>query len=382
MTDITVSRPVAAGDADTRQTSAPPSSIVTKAPPVALHRRFPLWIAGVVIGFGVAAMIVYLPEAYVQDTDDAYVQADTVPIVPKVAGYVTALHVTDNSHFRAGDLLLEIDPRDFQVAVDSAQANLQTVQAAKVNVERQLEEQSKIVAAAEATIESDRATVRFAGQQLTRYGKLAGDGAGTAERWQQAQSEVTEREAGLQHDLASLAAAQARIGVLQSQAQEADGTIAREEAALAQARLNLSYTRISADREGSVANRIVQVGTFVQPGQLLFSAVPNDSYVIANFKETQLVHMRVGQHVSVRVDALGGQRIDGHIDSFQRGTGANFALLPPENATGNFVKVVQRVPVKILLDGPESALRRIAPGMSVEAEVTIRPIPSWLSPFL
>jgi membrane fusion protein, multidrug efflux system len=131
-----------------------------------------------------------------------------------------------------------------------------------------------------------------------------------------------------------------------------------------------------------VANRTVQVGTFVQPGQVMFSAVPNNSYVVANFKETQLVHMQVGQPVTIRVDAFDGQRIDGHIDSFQRGTGANFALLPPENATGNFVKVVQRIPVKIVLDGPAGALDRIAPGMSVEAEVAIRPIPKWLAPFV
>ena len=131
-----------------------------------------------------------------------------------------------------------------------------------------------------------------------------------------------------------------------------------------------------------MANRTVQVGDFVQPGQTLFSAVPNETYIIANFKETQLAHMRVGQSVSVRVDALSGEELHGHIDSFQRGTGSNFALLPPENATGNFVKVVQRVPVKIVLDGPAEALRMISPGMSVEATVTLTPPPAWLAPFL
>jgi membrane fusion protein, multidrug efflux system len=170
--------------------------------------------------------------------------------------------------------------------------------------------------------------------------------------------------------------------VLQSQAQQADAVIAEEQAALAQARLNLSYTKIYSVADGSVANRTVQVGNFVQPGQTLFSAVPTVAYIIANFEETRLANMRVGQPVRVRVDAFPNQRLYGHIDSFQRGTGSNFALLPPENATGNFVKVVQRIPVKIDLDGPANALRAISPGMSVEPTVTIASPPPWLRPFL
>jgi membrane fusion protein, multidrug efflux system len=344
--------------------------------------RFTLWIGGAAISLGLAATAVYLPQVYVQETDDAYVQADTVPVVPKVAGYVTALHVTDNSLFEAGDLLAEIDPRDFEVAIANATAGVKIAHATKANVEQQLQEQTQVVAAAEATIDSDRATLQFAEQQLARYSDLAGNGAGTVQRLQQAQSDFGERKAVLQRDVATLAAAKARLGVLQTQEQEAEGTIAREEAVLAQARLNLSYTKIYAEADGSVANRIVQLGTFVQPGQVLFSAVPNEPYVIANFKETQLVRMDVDQRVDIRVDALGGRRIVGHIDSFQRGTGANFALLPPENATGNFVKVVQRIPVKIVLDGPADFLHKIAPGMSVEANVTIRQPPSWLAPFI
>jgi membrane fusion protein, multidrug efflux system len=343
-----------------------------KASSASPHRHFSLWVGGVAVGLAIAAAAVYIPQYYIQGTDDAYVQADTVPIVPKVTGYVTALHVTDNSRFRSGELLVEIDPRDFEVAVASAEAGLQTARATRADVEQQLKEQHEIIASAQATLDSDHATLQFANQQLTRYGKLAGDGAATVQNWQQAQSDLGVRKAALQHDLAALAAAKTRVGVLQTQGQEAEGSIAREEAALAQARLNLSYTKIYATADGSVANRIAQVGTFVQPGQVLFSAVPNATYVIANFKETQLARMQVGQRVAVRVDALGGGRIEGHIDSFQRGTGANFALLPPENATGNFVKVVQRIPVKIVLDGPGEFLGKIAPGMSVEAHVRIR----------
>jgi membrane fusion protein, multidrug efflux system len=348
----------------------------------ARHWRFPYWVAGVAGVLAVAAGVVYIPHRYVEETDDAYVQADTVAVVPKIAGYVTALHVTDNSRFTANQLLVEIDTRDFQVAVDSAEANLQSTRAAKANVLEQLTEQTHVIAAAQATIDGDRATLQFAGQQLARYSKLAGDGAATAERWQQAQSDLAQRKADLEHDLATLAAAQAQVGVLQSQDQQADAAIAREQAALAQAKLNLSYTQIRATSSGSVANRTVQVGDFVQQGQTLFSAVPNETYVIANFKETQLAHMRAGQSVSVQVDAFSGEKLHGHIDSFQRGTGSSFALLPPENATGNFIKIVQRIPVKIILDGPAESLHAISPGMSVEAAVTLTPPPGWLAPFL
>jgi membrane fusion protein (multidrug efflux system) len=374
--------------------SPAPSTAAPGAPPSAGHaspgpgtiarlrRRFPFWVVGVAGVLAVAACVIYIPHRYVEETDDAYVQADTVAVMPKVAGYVTALHVTDNSRFTANQLLVEIDPRDFQVAVHSAQANLQSARASKANVLDQLAEQTHLIAAAQATVDSDRAILQFAHQQLARYGTLAKNGAGTEERLQQAVSDIGRNKASLDHDVAALAAAQARVGVLQSQAGQAEATIEREDAALAQAQLNLSYTKISAVADGTVANRTVQVGDFVQPGQTLFSAVPNETYIVANFKETQLAHMRVGQSVRVRVDALPGGALHGHIDSFQRGTGSSFALLPPENATGNFVKVVQRIPVKIVVDGPAEALRMIAPGMSVEATVTLTPPPGWLTPFL
>jgi membrane fusion protein (multidrug efflux system) len=156
--------------------------------------------------------------------------------------------------------------------------------------------------------------------------------------------------------------------------------VSRQNAAVAQARLNLSYTRIYAVRAGTVANRKVQVDNYVEPGETLFSAVPMEVYVIANFKETQLTRMHPGQHAIIRVDAYPGMRLRGHVDSLQRGTGANFALLPPENATGNFVKIVQRVPVKIILDSPQELLQSISPGMSVEVSVTFDEPPSWLKP--
>jgi membrane fusion protein, multidrug efflux system len=340
--------------------------------------RLPFW--GIVIAAGLALAVAYIsvPPFYIASTDDAYVQADTVSVVPKVAGYVTSLRVTDNSRFKANDLLVEIDQRDFDVAVKIAEANLQSAQAAKANVIEQFAEQNHVTSAAEATIASDRAALQFSQQQFDRYNDLAQRGAGTEQRQQEAVSDVAQRQATLDHDLAALAAAQAQIRVLQSQGKQADATISLQQAQLDQAKLNLSYTKIYATVDGSVANKTVQVGNFVQPGQTLFAAVPTESYIIANFKETQLERMRVGQRVRVRIDAFPNQPLDGHIDSFQRGTGSNFALLPAENATGNFVKVVQRIPVKIVLDGPADARLAISPGMSVEPTVTINAPPRWL----
>jgi membrane fusion protein (multidrug efflux system) len=346
------------------------------------QNRFPIWGAGVGVGLALAVAYVTVPALYFVRTDDAYVQADTVSVVPKVAGYVTALHVSDNSHFTASELLVEIDARDFEVAVKSAEANLLSAQAAKANVLQQLTEQAHVVEAAQATVDSDRAILQFSRQQLDRYTDLATRGAGTEQRQQEAVSDIGQKKAALEHDIAAFAAAQAQIGVLKSQVQQADASIALQEAGLAQTKLNLSYTKIHAPADGSVANKTVQVGNFVQPGQTLFAAIPADAYIIANFKETQLEHMQVGQRVRVHIDAFPNERVVGHIDSFQRGTGSNFALLPPENATGNFIKVVQRIPVKIVVDGPADALHSISPGMSVEPTVTIAPCPSWLRPVL
>ena len=217
---------------------------------------------------------------------------------------------------------------------------------------------------------------------MDRFSTLAKEGAATTENWQQAQSEIGVRQAAQQSDTATLNAAQAQVAVLQSQMREGQANVAHAQAVLAQAELNLSYTKIYAPVSGTVANRTVQVGNFVQPGQTLFSAVPDQVYVIANFKETQLTDMRVGQKVDITVDAFPGLKLHGVVNSFQRGTGSYFALLPPENATGNFVKVVQRVPVKILLDGSDRQARMLAPGMSVEATVITHKPPFWLAPFV
>jgi membrane fusion protein, multidrug efflux system len=326
----------------------------------------------------VVALCIYIPSLFVVSTDDAYVEADTVTVIPKVPAYVTVLHVNDNTAFSKGQLLVELDPRDYQVAVNNAIADLASAKAFKLNLIAQIEEQKHQVAAAQAALDGDQATLTFANQQLVRYSALSKSGADTKERLQSASAQVGERRAAVEHDSAAVAAAKAHVTVLQSQVVQADASIAAKQAVLDQARLNLSYTRIYATAAGTVANRSVQVGNYVQPGQSLFAAVPDEVFVVANMKETQLGRIRPGQAAVIRVDALPGLKFNGHVDSIQRGTGANFALLPPENATGNFVKVVQRIPVKILLDKGQTGLERLSPGMSVIAKVIVRKPPFGL----
>jgi membrane fusion protein, multidrug efflux system len=351
----------------------PPTPHPAPAAPPSARRasRTRWWIAlAIAAGVVIVAIALTIPSRFEARTDDAYVEGDIVTVAPKVPGYVTRLDVDDNAHFTAGQELLQIDVRDYRNAVASAEADLQNAVAARADVASLLAQQTHIIASARATLPGDRAQLLFAGQQVGRYGPLAQGGYGSVEHLQQVQADHGVRASALEKDEADLATAQSQTAVLKTRLDEADADIARRKALLDQARLNLAYTRITANFDGTVANRIVRAGDYVQPGQALLSEVPSRVYVIANYKETQLKRMRVGQAVSIHVDSVPNVRFRGHIDSFQRGTGSRFALLPPENATGNFVKVVQRVPVKILFDEPTEHLRRLAPGMSVETTVS------------
>lgn len=343
------------------------------------HRRYSLLvlILALIAAVGLAAYL-YVPSLYVVGTNDAYVSAHIVSVVPRVSAPIAALHVDDNTKIKAGDLLVELDARDFRNAVDAARADLESAMANAANIDAQKNEQKAVITQNEASMEGDRAALDFAQQQFKRYGALAHTGAGSEQNYQQAQSDIGQKQAALQRDAAALDGAKAHLGVLDTQRRQAQAAIDRQQAALAQAELNLSYTRIQATQTGSVANKVAEAGNFVQPGQALFSIVPEDLFITANYKETQLTRVRTGQAVTIRIDAFPGQRLTGRVDSIQRGTGAQFALLPPENATGNFVKVVQRVPVKVTLDDPGQALQWISPGMSVETTITLEEPPRWL----
>jgi membrane fusion protein (multidrug efflux system) len=369
-----------------KQTPSAPAPRVDAPPDVkmpssraAQSRRRPVVIAALAAGIAAVGLYFYLPGFWQVSTDDAFVNAHVVSIVPKVSAYVSKLHVDDNSKVSQGDLVIELDPRDFEVAVDMVSADVKNAQANAENIKAQIHEQQALVAESQSAVDGDRGPLAFAEEELDRFKSLATSGSGTVERLQQAQSDAAQRRATLQHDLAGLDAARAHQAVLETQELQANATIERQQAALAQAQLNLSYTKIRAVETGSVTNKTVEVGNYVQPGQVLFSIVPDTLYITANYKETQLTEVRPGQRVTIRVDAFPLLRLQGHVDSIQRGTGSQFALLPPENATGNFVKVVQRVPVKINFDDPGEALRWISPGMSVEAKIYTAEPPAWLS---
>ncbi|HEU4685209.1 MAG TPA: HlyD family secretion protein [Nitrospira sp.] len=281
--------------------------------------RRPAILAGVIllasaaVAFGIR---LYLHARAYESTDDAFIQADVVPVSPKVASYVVAVHVDDNQHVKRGDLLVELDARDFEAALAQARADLA----------------------------ADQTELLRARQEADRLRRL-----------------VPEQAVAMQDVDNAIAAERAAVA-----------HVAQAEAAVRQRELDLSYTKILSPETGRITRKRVEPGAYVQVGQTLFSIVPDDVWVVANFKETQLSQMRVGQPVLIHVDAYPGLVFHGHVDSIQAGSGAAFSLLPPENATGNYVKVVQRVPVKIVFDEPADGVHVLGPGMSVVPEVRVR----------
>jgi membrane fusion protein (multidrug efflux system) len=301
---------------------------------------------------------------FLVSTDDAYVKADNTTIAPKVSGYLTDVLVGDNERVKAGQVLARIDDRDFRVALDQAKADVAAANAAVASKQAQLDVQHAVIEAAKATIDVDTATRTFASQENKRYTDLAATGYGSVQNAQQAQARNAGAEAAILRDKASLVSAQKQVELLNAEIVQAEAAAARAFALQRQAELNLSYTTITAPIDGVVGNRTLRTGQFVQAGTQLMSLVPaSGAYVIANFKETQLTNVHEGQPVDVAVDMFPGQLVRGHVDSLAPASGQEFALLPPDNATGNFTKVVQRIPVKIALDG--GAPIELRPGMSV-----------------
>jgi membrane fusion protein (multidrug efflux system) len=303
---------------------------------------------------------------YLVSTDDAYVKADNTTVAPKVSGYLHEVLVGDNERIKAGQVLARIDDRDFKVALDQAKADVASARAAIESKQAQLGVQQAVINAAKATIDVDNATVTFAAQENKRYTDLAATGYGSVQNAQQAQSRNAGAQAAIQRDNANLASALKQIDLLKAEIVQANATLARAEAVQRQAELNLSYTTIVAPIDGIVGNRTLRVGQYVQAGTQLMSLVPvAGAYVVANYKETQLTDVREGQAVDIAVDMFPGQLVHGHVDSIAPASGQEFALLPPDNATGNFTKVVQRIPVKITLERDNGSVIELRPGMSV-----------------
>ena len=306
---------------------------------------------------------------YLESTDDAYVKADSTIISPKVSGYIAQVLVGDNQPVKAGQLLAGIDDRDFKAALDQAHADVAASEAAVRNLEAQIALQQPIIEQGTADVAAAEANLQFAQEEQVRYDGLMKTGSGTIQRAQQTDAALREKIAQLQHGKSGLLAAQRKVDVLTTERAKAVAQLDRARAVEAQAALNLSYTKITAPVEGTVGARSLRVGQFVQAGTQLMAVVPLDGvYVVANFKETQLTHVRNGQPVEIQIDSFHGTKLRGHVDSLSPASGLEFALLPPDNATGNFTKIVQRVPVKIVLDD-HTLTGLLRPGMSAEPTV-------------
>lgn len=356
-----------------------------------------------------------------ESTDDAFIAGHTTAISPKVASYVNRVYIDDNQHVKQGDLLVELDARDFEARLAQARANLAAAvarhQSAEINVkvvettsgagveqasagveaaQRQVDEAHSRLEQARAQVEAAAAEATRAKADGERYERLLGfravsrqerDNAvagnraavanlDAAQQAQQAASDNLHRaESQLGEAKARLASAQvapSQVAFSRSQVDTSAAEIGQAQAAVRQAELNLSYTKLYAPEAGRITRKSVEPGSYVQVGQTLFSIVPDQLWVVANFKETQLRYMRPDQPATIKVDAYPDQVFKGHVDSIQAGSGAAFSLLPPENATGNYVKIVQRVPVKIVFDRPPDPAYPLGPGMSVEPEVKVR----------
>jgi membrane fusion protein (multidrug efflux system) len=303
---------------------------------------------------------------FLVSTDDAYVTADSTIVAPKVSGYVAKVLVEDNQPVTAGEVLARIDDRDFRAALDQARADVTAAVASVQNFGAEINLQGAEIAQAKAQIASTQASLTFAEADAERYRDLMKAGAGTVQRAQQTEATRAESSAQLVRDEAALSSAERKIAVLTTAREQAEAQADRARAAAHQAELNLSYTTITAAVGGTVGARSLRVGQYVTAGTQLMAVVPLHAvYIVANFKETQITDVRQNQPVEVEVDSYPGVKLRGRVDSLAPASGLEFALLPPDNATGNFTKIVQRIPVKIVFDDPASG-SVLRAGMSVE----------------
>ena len=332
--------------------------------------RWPIAVGGLVVAVfvGVVLWIILAPKADVW-TDDAYVTVHYATTAPRVSGQVATVNVNDNQIVRAGDVLVTLDPRDFQAAADMAQAALDRDRAQVGDASASVTRQPSLITQQEAELASARARLRFSRNNQKRYSNLASTGAGSGQERQQTTSQLQQDEASVQRAQAALEASRKQLEVLRQQQRASEGTVRGDQARLDQAKLNLSYTRILAPVDGMVGQRTVEVGNIVAPGAQLMVVVPLDHvYINANYREVDLRHIRDGQHVTIHVDAYDAD-IGGVVDSVPPASGVTFAQIAPNNATGNFTKIVQRLPVKIVLSPNQPLARLLRVGLSVETTI-------------
>jgi membrane fusion protein (multidrug efflux system) len=327
-------------------------------------------LALVGIGYGVR-WLVY--GQYIESTDDAYLRADSVTVSPRVNGYIEQVYVVDNQIVKAGDPLVRIDLRNYRAVLNQQDATVDARGADIKAAENQITQGEATVEQAQAQLVGAQANAKFARDEADRYKGLRDQGVETDQRYAQAVNERNQTAASVLGAEANVKVAERQLDTLRSQMNQVRAQLEAAKAASNTAKLNLDDTIIRASIDGRIGDKTAQVGQYVQPGTRLMSVVPvQDVYLVANYKETQVRHMKVGQKATLTVDAIGSEEIAGVIDSFAPGTGAQFALLPPENATGNFIKIVQRVPVRIKLHPSREIAPRLLPGLSVRVDIDTR----------
>jgi membrane fusion protein (multidrug efflux system) len=353
--------------------SSPATAV--KPTPSRSRGRSALAVVGVLAGVAAIGWGAWyaLSGRFHESTDDAYLTADSVTVAPKVAGYVMEVYVKADQAVRADAPLVRLDKRQYEAELDQARATIESRQADIARAKADIVQEKAQIEQAEAQAQAAQATARHAREEVERYQPLAATGAASSERLADLRNTLAQAEANLRESAAVVKAAQGKLASSAAQVAQAEAQVKAGEASLRQSGLEVDDTIVRAAVDGRVGDSTVRVGQFVQPGTRLMSVVPvQQVYLVANFKETQIGRMRIGQPVTVHVDALPGVDIHGTVESFSPGTGSQFALLPPENATGNFTKIVQRVPVRVKLQAGPEIRDRLLPGLSVTAEVDTR----------
>ena len=359
-------------EGQTEQGAAPQPKAAERAQ--RFWRNHPLWtLAGAAaLALALAAGIVwYLNARHFQSTDDAFIDGRPFAVSPKIPGSVIDVPVTDNEFVKTGAVLVSIDPRDYRNALQEADARAKAAADAIPQIDAQIAGQQAAVTQATAQVAVAQAALTFAQQEAERVRSLVPRGADTVQHQQQTESQLRQAQSDFNRTQAAVETSKTQVVALRAQRQGATANLAEANAARDQAALNLSYTTIEAPQDGYVTKLTAARGQYVQAGQALSMFVPNQLWITANFKETEITDMRVGQPVDITVDAFPARNLKGHVTSLQRGSGVAFSLLPAQNATGNYVKVVQRVPVRIDFDEipPDLVL---GPGMSVVPSVRVR----------
>ncbi len=337
-----------------------------------LARRLGLSGLALLLGLGAAwyGRDWWISGRFIERTDDAYVGGEITVIAPRVAGFILEVAVEDNQAVRAGDLLVKLDDHDYRAALAKAAGVVEAEQASLSNLEATRRLQESMIAQAKAELASTAAEVARAQFDITRYRQLVSDQFASTQRFQQADADHKKAQAAADRARAAVDAAERRLDVIATQKRQAEAALAQAAADRELAWINLSHTELRAPIDGVIGNRSARTGALAIVGAQLMSVVPSRGlWVDANFKESQLARMHPGLPVVIEADVLPGQVFHGHVASLAPATGARFSVLPAENATGNFTKIVQRVPVRIVLDGEESAIGRLKPGLSVTASV-------------